>query len=118
MTVFGALDLFAFYRSAPNLIRALENYAPSITTVLIILTVVSLLISGPLTMVGNRYGYAIYYFQFPLRLAFFRALTFGFIFKIFQTQVGTFAHGMLTASLIALEAIRLMLTIQRHRNAG
>jgi hypothetical protein len=115
MIVFGLLDLLSFYRSAPNLIRALENFVPSAIGLAWILLVVSLLASGPLNIVGNRFAYVIYYFQFPLKLAFL-TLTFGFLFKIIQLQVGTLAYGMLTASVIALEATRLMLTIQRHRH--
>jgi hypothetical protein len=117
---FGLLDLLAFYRGFPTLNRIFENYdvsalIPNVLPAITVLLFISLLVTGPLTVVGNRYGYIIYYFQFPLRLAFQTALTFGFIFKMFQTQVGTFNHGMMTATVIAFEAVRLMLTIQHHR---
>lgn len=117
---FGLLDLLAFYRSFPTLARIFENYdvsalIPNVLPAITVLLIVSLLATGPLTLVGNRYGYIIYYFQFPLRVMFMKALTFGFIFQLFPTQVGTFTHGMVTASVIAFEAIRLMLTIRRQR---
>ena len=82
MVVFGALDLFAFYRSFPKLARMLENYSPNVYEVLLFLMIISLLVSGPLLIMGNRTGFAIYYFQFPLRLTFLTTLTFGFIFKV------------------------------------
>jgi hypothetical protein len=117
---FGFLDLFAFYRSFPVLNRIFENYdvsalIPNVLPAITVLLILSLLVTGPLTIVGNRYAYVIYYFQFPLRLTFLTGLTFGFMFKLFPTQVGTFAHGMLMATVIAMEAVRLMVTIQTHR---
>jgi len=115
MVVFGALDLFAFYRSFPKLVRMIENYAPNFYQALLFLMILSLLVSGPLYMMGNRIGYAIYYFQFPLRLTFLTALTFGFVFKLVVTQTGTLGNGMVMASVFALEAVRLMLTIQKNK---
>jgi hypothetical protein len=115
MVAFGALDLFAFYRSFPKLIRMIENYTPNLYQVLLFLMILSLLASGPLYMVGNRLGYVVYYFQFPLRLTFLTALTFGFVFKLVTTQPGTLGNGMVMASIFALEAVRLMLTIQKNK---
>lgn len=117
---FGVLDLFAFYRNFPTLTRIFEKYEvsnliPLAIPALTVITIVSLLVSGPLTVVGNKWGYVIYYFQFPLRLAFKVGLTFGFLFKIVPTITGTFNNGMLTATVFALEAIRLMLTIRRQK---
>jgi len=115
MVAFGALDLLAFYRSFPKLMRMIENYSPSFYQVLLFLMILSLLVTGTLYMMGNRIGYVVYYFQFPLRLTFLTALTFGFIFKILPTQTGTLASGMVMASVFALEAVRLMLTIQKNK---
>jgi hypothetical protein len=117
---FGLLDLFAFYRSFPTLNRIFENYdvsalIPNVLPAITVLLIVSLLVTGPLTIMGNKYGYVIYYFQFPLRLAFLAGLTFGFVLKFFPMQVGTFGQGMMMATVIAFEAIRLMLTIQRQK---
>ena len=114
MVIFGALDLYSFYRSFPQLIRVVENYSAGILPLLTILLILSLLVSGPLYMVGNKLGFTIYYFQFPFRLAFF-IVTFGFISRLITTQQGTFAHGMLQATIFALEAVRLMLTIQKNK---
>jgi hypothetical protein len=114
IAIFGALDLFSFYRSFPGLIRVVENFSGGVIPVLHILLVLSLLVSGPLLIVGNRTGYTVYYFQFPLKL-WFLIVTFGFITKIVVTQYGTFAHGMLWATIFALEAVRLMLTIQKNK---
>jgi hypothetical protein len=118
---FGLLDLLAFYRGFPTLARIFENYdvsalIPNVLPAIMVLLIVSLLVSGPLTIVGNRYGYIIYYFQFPLRLALLTGLTFGFVLKLLHFQVGTFAHGMLMATVFAFEAVRLMLTISTHRH--
>lgn len=115
MIAFGALDLLAFYRSFPTVVRIIESYSATFYQALTLLLILSLLVSGPLFMTGNRTGYAIYYFQFPLRLAFLTALTFGFIFKLVVTQPGTFGYGMVMASVIGLEAVRLMLTIQKNK---
>ena len=117
---FGLLDLLAFYRSFPTLNRIFENYEvsallPNVLPAVTVLLIVSLLATGALNIAGNKYCYIIYYFQFPFRLAFALSLTFGFLLKIFATQLGTFAHGMMMATVIALEAMRLMLTIQVHR---
>lgn len=117
---FGLLDLLAFYRSAPTLARIFENYdvsalIPNVLPAVTVLLIVSLLVTGPLMILGNSIGYTLYYFQFPLRLIFLKGLTFGFVFQIFPTQVGTFNHGMVMASVIAFEAMRLMLTIRRQR---
>jgi hypothetical protein len=116
---FGLLDLLSFYRAFPTLTLIFENYdvPAAITNVLpalAVLLIVSFLVSGPLTIVGNRYGYVMYYFQFPLRLA-VQIPTFGFAFELFPMQVGTFYQGMFVATVVAFEAIRLMLTIQHHR---
>jgi hypothetical protein len=115
MVAFGALDLLAFYRSFPKLVRMIENYTPNLYQALLFLTMLSLLVSGPLYILGNRIGYVIYYCQFPLRLTFISALTFGFVFKLLVTQTGTFSAGMVMASVFALEAVRLMLTIQKNK---
>lgn len=117
---FGLLDLLAFYKAFPTLNRIFENYEvssliPSVRPAITVLLILSLLASGPLTIVGNRYGYVIYYFQFPLRLALLTGLTFGFVLIIYPGQQGTFSHGMTMASIFAAEAIRLMATIQAHR---
>ncbi len=93
----------------------IENYTPSFYQVLLFLMIVSLLVSAPLYMLNNRIGYVVYYFQFPLRIAFIASLTFGFIFKLVPTQAGTLAHGMVMASVFGLEAVRLMLTIQKNK---
>ena len=109
MVVFGLLDLFLFYKNFPQLFRNLERY-----NVLKILVDLSLLVSGPLFIVGNKIGFIVYYFQFPFRLLFF-LVTFGFLLKVFNPPQGTFAHGMLLATIFALEAVRLMLTIQKNK---
>ena len=114
MAAFGALDLYSFYRAFPLLARIFENYVAGMVPILMVLMIVSLLVSGPLFIIDNRIGYAVYYFQFPFRLI-FSILTFGFILKIFPTQQGTFAHGMELATVFALEAVRLMLTIQKNK---
>lgn len=82
---------------------------------ILLLLIVSLLISGPLTMLGKKAGYIIYYFQFPARLWSLTGLTFGFVFTLFPTEVGTLKQGMTIATVIAFEATRLMLTLQSHR---
>ncbi|HZY81923.1 MAG TPA: hypothetical protein VFE50_20510 [Cyclobacteriaceae bacterium] len=117
---FGLLDLLAFYRSSPTLARIFENYdvsalIPNVLPAITVLLIISLLVTGPLMIMNNRRGYTIYYFQFPFRLIFLKGLTFGFIYQLFPTQVGTLTHGMVMASVIAFEAMRLMLTIQEHR---
>lgn len=114
MFIFGALDLYSFYRSFPGLIRMVTAYSASILNALLILLLGSLIVSGPLFMLDNKLGYVIYYFQFPLRLI-FSVVTFGFIARIINTQPGTFAQGMLTATILALEAVRLMVTIQKNK---
>jgi hypothetical protein len=114
MAGFGVLDLYSFYRAFPPLVRIFENYVAGIVPALTVLMIVSLLASGPLFIIDNRVGYVIYYFQFPFRLLFF-ILTFGFILRVFPTQQGTFAHGMEIASVFGLEAVRLMLTIQKNK---
>lgn len=119
---FGLLDLLAFYRCSPILNRIIENHdfsalIPSVLPAFNLLLILSLLATGPLCIVGNKYAHTIYYFQFPFRLAFLTALTFGFMLKLYPMQVGTFGHGMMMATVIALEAIRLMITIQAHRKA-
>lgn len=116
---FGLLDLLAFYRAFPTLNRIFENYdvsalIPNVLPAITVLMIVSLLVSGPLTLADNRYGFVTYYIQFPFRLA-FSILTFGFILKLFPMQLGTFNYGMLTATVFAFEATRLMLTIQYHK---
>lgn len=115
MMAFGVLDLLSFYRSFPKLLRMIENYTPSFYQVFLFVMIVSLLVSGPLYIIGNKIGYIVYYFQFPVRLTFLTALTFGFIFKLLTTQTGTFNHGMIMATVYALEAVRLMLTIQKNK---
>ncbi len=114
MVIFGCLDLYSFYRSFPQLVRVLENYSGGLIPLLTVLLITSLLASGPMFMLGNKTGYVIYYFQFPFRLAFF-VVTFGFISRLANTQAGTFSHGMLQATIFALEAVRLMLTIQKNK---
>ena len=116
--LFGALDLFAFYRSFPRLMRIFENYNASIYQVLVLIMIISLIASGALYMMGNKIGFVIYYFQFPMRVSFIPGLTFGFLTSILPVATGTLYYGMLLATIFALEAIRLMHTIQKHRSAG
>jgi hypothetical protein len=114
MAAFGCLDLYSFYRAFPLLTRIFENYVAGIVPVLTALTIISLLASGPLFITDNRIGYTIYYFQVPFRLM-FSILTFGFIFKLFPNQQGTLLHGMEIATVFGLEAVRLMVTIQKNK---
>lgn len=117
---FGLLDLYAFYRSFPLLDQIftqseVSTWIPRVLPAMTVILTISLLASGPLTVVGRPLGYVVYYLQFPLRLAVVTCLTFGFVFRLIPTQVGTMAHGMLTATAFGLEAVRLMLTIRKHR---
>jgi type III secretory pathway component EscS len=115
MIVFGALDLYALFRVFPKVIWMIEtSYNGNLYQLLVLVMVISLIVSGPLILMGNRIGYVIYYFQFPLRLTTIPSLTFGFLMRI-PTTVGTLFFGMLLATIYALEAIRLMYTIQKHR---
>ncbi len=117
--LFGCLDLLAFYRSFGTLSRTLESFdtllIPFGIPALTVLLMLSLLISGPLMIVENRAALTIYFFQFPLRLAFSVGLSFGFVFRLFNLQVGTFGYGMLMATVFGLEAVRLMITLQAFK---
>jgi len=117
MFAFGALDLYAFYLIVPKMMRAIEDYTGHLFNVLFILISVSLIVSGPLIMMGNRIGYVIYYFQFPMKCIFLSGLTFGFL-SLIPVATGTLYFGMLWATIFALEAIRLMHTIQTHRRVS
>jgi len=118
MIIFGALDLFAFYRSFPKLMRIFEVYTGHVFQWLQVILIISVIVSGPLLLMGNKIAYIIYYFQFPLKLLFATVLTFGFLTSILPAVAGTLYFGMLWATIFALEAIRLMHTIQKHRSAG
>jgi hypothetical protein len=116
MMAFGALDLFAFYRCSPKLVKFFETYSGNIFQLLLFLMILSLLASGALLMTGNKIGYKVYFFQLAPRLAYLPSLTFGFLTSILHQQVGTLYWGMLLATMYALEAIRLMHTVQKYRN--
>jgi len=117
----GLLDLLSFYRSFYSIQGILKSITVLNTLSLVYLfqilvlgLVISLPISGLLTIMSKKSGLLIYYFQFPIKLAFV-ILTFGFVPKLFNLQIGSTVFNVTMGLVVGLEALRLGGTVYIHR---
>jgi len=78
------------------------------------LLIMSLVVSGVLSIMRKKISLIVYYFQFPLRITFV-ILTFGFLFKIFGFQYDTVGYQILLGVTVLLEITRLVITIKIHK---
>jgi len=125
---FGILDIVSFFRTYETVFYMWDNIAATLNfgfgseaqlldKILMLgipmlnLTLVLLLIaSGLFLIMGKKAGIIIYYFEFPLRLAFF-ILTFGFLLSPFGFQIGTWAYKLTLMLIAVLELARLIYSI-------
>ena len=132
LIILGILDIVSFYRTYEtgfymwdNIIATLDFGSGSETELwdkllilgipILSLTLVLLLVaSGLFLIMGKKTGIIIYYFEFPLRLAFL-TLTFGFIFKLFGLQVDTWTYKLALTLIIGIELLRLIYSIWTQR---
>ena len=132
LVILGILDLVSFYRTYEtgfymweNIIATLDFGLGSETKLwdkllilgkpILNLTLVLLLISSGLFLImGKKAGLIVYYFEFPLRLAFL-TLTFGFIFQLFGLQVDTWTYKLALTLIVGIELLRLVYSIWTQR---
>ncbi len=123
LMAFGLLDLFGFYRAYENGLNILltglwgdlkmGGLTDIIFTAIMTLNsilVLSLILSGLLSLFKPRVSFLVYYFQFPLRLIFL-TLTFGFILRLPGLQIDSWTYKFILAFVVGLEIFRLIFTI-------
>ncbi len=121
LVAFGLLDLLSFYRSYNSIPGTLDSltFLDALSLVFILqslflILILSLPLSGLLTIFTKKSGLQIYYFQFPIKLTFL-TLTFGFVLRLFNLQIGSILYNTTMGIAIGLEVLRLGLTIYIHR---
>ena len=111
--VFALLDLFLFYRLSRMGWSLLSHFQFALVPFLKLFLIISLLFSGVLLLMDNKAGLILYYFQFPLKLA-FMFLTFGFLLYVIPVP-NPLIYKVLVGVVIGIETVRLLLTIKAHR---
>ena len=115
LILFGLLDLVTFVVTFKFLIKLIENIELiSLLSIPEILLIVSLIVSGVLSIMRNKISLIVYYFQFPLRVT-FMILTFGFLFKLLGYQYDSLGYKILIIITFLLEILRLVITIMIHK---
>jgi len=115
LIVFGTLDIVTFVSNFSYATNYFERLGFELLIVGFLILYLSLPISGLLLIKQKRFGIWISYMQLPLRFL-FMVLSFGFMLKItklFDNWVGM--YDALIWVIIALELLRLVITIQVHR---
>jgi hypothetical protein len=115
LILFGIFDLLSFWRTYKiglSMIDNLEHFP--LISILEMVLILSLIVSGTLSILRNKSALIIYYFQFPLRLA-FMVLTFGFLLKIFGLSYDSIMYKLILGLTYLLEVGRLGYTIVIHK---
>ena len=113
LIVVGILDLISFYRTYQAGLWILEGIAYTRWILLLkLVLILSFPFSGVLSILGKRAGLVLYYFQFPLKLAFL-ITSFGFVLQILPLTA--FTYRIVLGLVVGLETVRLFLTIRMHR---
>ncbi len=116
LIVFGLLDLFSFVRTYKNGLSLIDNFKHfTIMSILEIVLIASLIVSGVFSIFRNKISLIIYYVQFPLRFA-FMILTFGFMLKLFGLQYDSLGYKILVGIIFLLEILRIVFTIKIHKS--
>ena len=112
---FGILDLFSFSQTYKVGLILVDNfkYFPLMNS-LEILLILSLVVSGVLSIMRKKIALVFYYFQMPLRLTFV-ILTFGFLINIFGFQFNSIGFKVMFILTSLLEIARLIFTIMIHK---
>lgn len=115
LIAFGLLDLYSLIRTYKLGIKLLDNFEHvPILNSLEILLIVSLLVSGVLSIMRKKSALVIYYFQIPLRII-FMILTFGFLIKLFGFQYDSVGYKIMVIIASLLELVRLTYSIMIHK---
>ncbi|RED91400.1 hypothetical protein C7460_1442 [Marinoscillum furvescens DSM 4134] len=115
LLLFGICDIITFLNVANLLWHYLTNmlsgfWLMSILTSSIILSLVA---TAYFNFTNPKLGIKIYYFQFPLRLAFV-ILTFGFLTYLNRITTNDISQQIIFVAM-ALELFRLVVSILTHR---
>lgn len=115
LIAFGLLDLFSFAVTSKFVVKIIENFEYfSLISIPEMLLIMSLVVSGVLSIMRKKISLIVYYFQFPLKITFV-ILTFGFLFKIFGFQYDSVGYKILLGVTTLLEITRLVITIKIHK---
>ena len=117
LILFGILDIVTLIRNLGFILTLTRDFTdfPAIIG-LNILMYSSLVFSSYFLIKQNKVGLWVTYGQFPLRL-FCLTLSFGFLLAMNRYfQLEEFGHKVFLVILIGLEVVRLIMTIQIHRN--
>jgi hypothetical protein len=115
MLVFGVLDLGIVATHALRVTSYLRglSFQPMLNTACLVL-LASLIVSGVALLGGHRWGFTLNYFQFPARLA-LGFLSFSWLaMLILPSQPSIMLNQAVWGTAIALEGIRLGITIMLH----
>ena len=115
LIVFGTLDIITVISNFSYATNYFERLGFDLLIIGFLTLYLSLPISGLLLIKQKKAGIWINYIQIPLRFL-FMTLSFGFILKmtkLFDNWVGMYDAFMWV--IIALEVLRLIITIQIHR---
>jgi hypothetical protein len=115
----GFLDIVSFILTSKLGLKLLNfsNYRfdlSSVLSVLELMLILSLPITGILLLLRKKAGLILYYYQFPFRMGFL-ILSFGFLLKIFRQPFNTTAYNIILVIVILLEIIRLSFSIVTHK---
>lgn len=115
LIAFGLLDILSFvlsYKIGVNMLNSIGQIP--ILSILEILLIVSLIVSGIFSIMRKKVSLIIYYFQFPFKLGFV-ILTFAFLLRLFEFQYNSNGYQILLWFIGLLEIARLIFTIMIHK---
>lgn len=120
LILFGILDLLCFIRFCKVLTRMFETipdfiYPIDVISIFEILLIVSLILSGILSILKLKMSLLTFYFQFPLKIT-FHIFSFGFILKISGFPIDSISYKILLIVIGLMECLRLWYTIWIHRH--
>ncbi len=111
----GFLDIVSFIRTSKLGLKLLDftGYRIdlySVMSVLELILILSLPITGILLLLRKKAGIILYYCQFPFRIGFL-ILSFGFLLRIFRLSFNTTAYYIVLVIVILMEILRLSFSI-------
>ena len=119
MLLFGVLDLgvvLTYAAGVPGELRGLASQP--LLNVACLLMMASLGVSGVALLCGHRWGFYLNYLQFPVRLL-LAFLSFSWLaLLILPPPPGIVLNEVVWGTAVALEGIRLGITIMLHANRG
>jgi hypothetical protein len=107
----GVLDIISFVRTYSFGLKLIKDIASlNVLDILEVILIISLILSGTLSLLRKKMSLIVYYIQFPFRIG-FMIFTFGFLLEIFGFRYDAVMYKVMVVLIIVLELLRLVYSI-------